>query len=273
MSVSALTIPRFIDCHAHLHDFSDAEVSEILARAEQVGVSAIITAGTTPESSKRAVYLAETFPKMFAGVGIHPMDLTGPVDEPTYTELKETALSSEKVVVMSEVGLDYMEGAPDRATQFQAFREQIRLARELALPVVFHSRESHTDTLRVLREEQAYEVGGAMHYFQGNESTARSVIDMGMYISLARPLLHLPELQRVAKDVPLEHIVLETDTFPQPFKKKRENWTEPRHLADIAVKLAELKGMEVDEVQRVTTANALRMLGGKATALLGILES
>ncbi len=152
---------------------------------------------------------------------------------------------------------------PDRATQYQAFREQIRLARELRLPIVFHSREAHDEVLRVLREERAYEVGGAMHYFQGDMDTAQAAIDLGFYISLAKPLLRLPHLQAVAAELPLDRIVLETDSAPQPFKAKRENWTEPRHLNDIAQKLAQLRGIDAEEIRRITTDNFLKMLGDR----------
>ena len=251
-----------IDTHCHLDAYaSDGEVGEVLARARTVGVRLIVNAGTTVESSQRCVELTATFPELYAGVGIHPMDLTGPVDQGVYSQLLNCATSTDKVLVISEIGLDFLDNMPDRATQYQAFREQIRLARELRLPIVFHSREAHDEVLRVLREERAYEVGGAMHYFQGDMDTARAAIDLGFYISLAKPLLRLRHLQAVAANLPLERIVLETDSAPQPFKAKRENWTEPRHLQDIAGKLAELHGIDADEVCRITTNNFFHMLG------------
>ena len=198
---------------------------------------------------------------MYAGVGVHPMDLTGPIDEHAYRTLHSLVTSTNRVVTISEIGLDFMEGMPDRAVQYQAFREQIRLARELELPIVFHSREAHAETLKVLREERAYEVSGAMHYFQGDLGTARQAIDLGFYISLARPLLRLPHLQEVAALLPLESIVLETDAAPQPFKAKRENWTEPRHLRTIVEILSELQHKPVEEVEEAVAANVQRLLG------------
>ena len=259
-------MPPLIDTHCHLDAYTiDNEVGEVLERARAVGVRLIVNAGTTVKSSQRCVELTKTFPELYAGVGIHPMDLTGPVDETVYAQLREYATSSDKVLVISEIGLDFLDNMPDRATQYQAFREQIRLARELRLPIVFHSREAHDEVLRVLREERAYEVGGAMHYFQGDMDTAQAAIDLGFYISLAKPLLHLPHLQAVAPNLPLERIVLETDSAPQPFKTKRENWTEPRHLQDVAGKLAELRGIDADEVCRITTDNFLNMLGDRAS--------
>ena len=263
-----------VDCHAHLDPFPSGydEVAKILERAQAAGVGLVISAGTTVESSARSVQLSSSFPGLYSGVGIHPMDLSGPVDEETYGRLYGLAASPGVVLVISEIGLDFKEGAPERALQFQAFREQVRLARQLSLPVVFHSREAHQETLRVLREERAYEVGGAMHYFQGDLATARQAIDLGFFISLARPLLRLPHLQHVAASLPLEHIVLETDAAPRPFKAKRQNWTEPRHVRDIAAKLAQLQRRPVEEVEAVTSQNFLSMIGSRryvAESVLG----
>ena len=232
-----------------------------MERATSAGVDFVITAGTTMTSSERAVELSKAFTNIFAGVGVHPADIESPLDDAARDRLISLASSNKKVVVMSEIGLDFMEGTPDRAIQFDAFRAQIRIARDLRLPIVFHSREAHADVLRVLREERAYEVGGVMHYFQADRKTADAAIDLGFYISLARPLLRLPELQEVARGLPLEHVVLETDAAPQPFKSKRENWTEPRHARVVAEKLAELQGRPLEEIEDATTANVKRLLG------------
>lgn len=250
-----------IDCHVHLDSYSDSEVSEILERGKDVGVGFVISAGTTLKSSERSIELSSMFAGLFSGVGIHPMNAEGPVDAATYERLRRLATSSEKVVVISEIGLDFMEGTPDREIQYQGFREQIRLARELKLPVVFHSREAHDEVFRVLREEKAYEVGGVMHYFQDDENTARKAVELGFYVSLARPLMRLPHLQEVAAKLPLANIVLETDAAPQPFKAKRESWTEPRHLRVIAEKLASLQNRQVEEVEAATSANMKDLLG------------
>ncbi len=257
-----------IDCHVHLDSFSDREVGEILDRANEVGVGFVISAGTTLASSRRSVELSARFRGLFSGVGVHPMDIRGPFDDETLSGLHGLAASTEKVLVISEIGLDFMEGAPDRALQYPAFREQIRLARELGLPIVFHSRESHAEVFRVLREERAYEVGGAMHYFQADESTAMKAIDLGFYVSLARPLLRLPHLQEVAARLPLDSVVLETDAAPQPFKAKRENWTEPRHLRPVAERLAQLQGKSVEEVEQVVAGNMERLLGSRWNAVV-----
>ena len=248
------------DCHTHLDQYPLAEMPEILDRARESGVAFAVCAGTTLQSTQNCIDLAEMHEPLYAGVGIHPMEANDPVDEKVYAELERMAKSSSKVVCISEVGLDYLPASPDHDTQDQVFRQHIRLARSLKLPVIFHSRESHPAVFKVLREENADEVGGAMHYFQGDEATAREAINCGFYISLARPLIRLPALQEVAKIIPLENIVLETDAAPQPFKKYRTNWTEPRHVQSVAQTLAEIKRIPVEEVARATTGNLARML-------------
>ena len=252
------------DSHTHLDEYPSAEIPEILDRAREAGVDLIVCAGTTVASSRACVGLAGGYDIFVAGVGIHPMEARDPIDENVYASLRSLAAGNPDVVCISEVGLDYLPESPPRNVQDQVFRAQIRLARELKLPVIFHSRESHPEVLRTLREEHASEVGGVLHYFQADAATAMEAIDSGFYISLARPLLRLPELQDVARDIPLESIVLETDAAPQPFKKHRRNWTEPRHVRDVAEKLAELKGITVEEVAQVTTANLARVLNRTA---------
>ena len=251
----------FGDCHTHLDQYPPVEIPDILERAGEAGVGLVICAGTTVESSRVCIQMSHTYGPIYAGVGIHPMEAHEPVDQDTYSQLEDLARENPKVVCISEIGLDFLPTSPDREVQFQVFREQIRLALNLKLPIIFHSRESHPEVLRTLREEGAGEVGGAMHYFQGDEATAREAIDCGFFISLARPLLRLPELQEAAKAIPLGNIVLETDAAPQPFKKYRTNWTEPRHTQAVAQQLAELKGVTLEEVAEVTTRNLTALLG------------
>ena len=254
-----------VDSHSHLDEFSTVELDGVLIRAQVAGVGAIVLAGTTLGSSEECVSLANKHPMLLAGVGIHPMNVTDLIDDTIYRQLRDKAISSPRVVAISETGLDFDKGAPDLSMQYQAFREQIRLAIELHLPVIFHSREIpgqpdlHNEVLKVLRQEQGWRVGGAMHYFQGDERAAEVCIELGMYISLAKPLLRQPELQEIATSLPMENIVLETDTYPQPFKAKRENWTEPKDVRQVAIKLADLKGITLEEVETTTTANFLAM--------------
>ncbi len=255
------TLPILGDCHTHLDKYPAREIPEILERAGEAGVGMVVCAGTTVESSEDCIELSRRYDALYAGVGIHPMAAYEPVDDQVYARLESLAKDNPKVVCISEIGLDFLPTSPDRPVQYQAFREQIRLARQLKLPIIFHSRESHQEVFQTLREEKAEEVGGVMHYFQGDESTARQAIDHGFFISLAKPLLRLPELQETAKAIPLENIVLETDAAPQPFKKYRSNWTEPRHTQEVAQKLADIKGLSVEEVAEATTRNLTGLLG------------
>lgn len=248
------------DSHTHFDQYDASEIPEIMDRATQSGVNIIIAAGTTVESTKACIALADEYPMIHAGVGIHPMEAHQLLDDDSCEELHNLAKSRPEVVCISEVGLDFLPSSPDHAIQEQVFREHIRIAIDLGLPIIFHSRESHDEVLRILNEEQAYRVGGAMHYFQGDLRTAKQAIESGFKISLARPLTRLLELQEVVKHISIDDIVLETDCFPQPFKKYRHNWTEPRHLVDIAQKLSELKRIDLPETARITTANLKSLL-------------
>jgi len=249
-----------IDTHVHLDPFSKIEIEEILYRATNEDVKIVISAGTTIESSKKNIEYSKIFPQFFTGVGIHPMDLIEPFSKNHDNELRDLVSNHEKVIVMSEIGLDYLPDMPDRAWQFDAFRKQISIAKDFELPIIFHSRDAHNDCFRVLREERAFEVGGVMHYFQGSLYDAQTAIDSGFYISIARPLFRIDELQDVVKKISLEHIVIETDSAPQPFKKNRENWTEPRHLRSILLKIAELKDLSAQEVERIIFNNTKKLL-------------
>ena len=255
-------LPPLVDGHTHLDQFDAAELPGILGRAAASGVGLIISAATTLESCKQTVRLAGDFPLIYAGVGLHPMDLKSAVGPSAAAELRELA-QSPKVVVWSETGLDYLPTSPPRDVQEQAFRAQAAIARDLGLPMVIHSREADDDMVPLLREEGVAQLGGAWHYFQGGMALAEQVLELGMYISLAKPLLRLPELLKVAAKLPLERIVIETDSYPQTFKKHRERWTEPWHLPQVAEKLAELQGVSAGRVAEATTANYLRMLKGR----------
>lgn len=248
------------DSHTHLGEFPSEEVPEILRRAHEANVGVIVSAGTTLETCRASVKLAQTYPSIYAGVGLHPMDLPETIGEEVWDELRKLAEDRANVVCISETGLDFMPKTPPRELQYEAFRRHIHLAVELKLPIVFHSREASTEVLRILREEGADLAGGIMHYFQGDMATAYEAIELGFFISLAKPLLRLPDLQQVAAELPLEHIVLETDAAPQPWKRHRRNWTEPWQVKLVAEKLAELKGIAQEEVAEVTTSNLKRLL-------------
>lgn len=254
-----------VDGHSHIDQFPPEDIPALLARAHEVNVGLLVSAGTTLDSCRRVLLLADSHPVVHVGVGLHPADLAGWVDDATTDELRRLA-SHPKVVEWSETGLDYMPHSPPHDLQQDAFRKQIRLARELRLPLVVHSREADEDTLRLLADEGAAEVGGAWHYFQGGARLAERILDLGFYVSLAKPLLRLPELQAAVQSIPLDRIVIETDSYPQPFKKNPARRTEPWHLPQVAEKLAELQQTDIETVAAKTTENYLRMLGGRIDA-------
>lgn len=272
---------KLIDTHAHIQQHDPDELQGILERAEEADVGAIIAAGVTVEDSARCIELAGKHTPIFAGVGVHPTDLTGPLTVEDLTKLDEMA-ADEHVIVMSEIGIDHQghvlaresaTGQPWDEIQEEAFRQQIEIAQRHSLPLVFHVREPTDDpdansawpvALRVLKETSAGNLGGTAHYFQGNTETTKAVLDAGFMVSFARPLLRLKHLQEIAKWLPADRIVLETDAYPQPFKKDRTKWTEPRHLAEVVECLADIRSVSVEEIAEITSENALRMLDGRS---------
>ena len=248
------------DSHTHLEDYGD-RLPDVVQRARDVGVRRIITAGSSLESSRAAVRIANEYPDIYAGVGIHPHAAHLNVTEETFEQLAGLAQSSEKVLMVCEPGLDYFKSKAPKELQQHVFRRHLRLARELQLPVVFHSREAYWDCLRILKEERVYEVGAIMHYFVADQRIAEECIDMGIYVSFSKTLLALPHLHPIAAALPMEYMVIETDSFPQPWKKK--NPLEPAQLIRVAEKVAELRGITVEEVAAQTTANLKYVLGPK----------
>jgi TatD DNase family protein len=271
----------FADIHAHIQQHDPSEVSGIVTRARDAGVGAIFVSGTTVDDSRRCIELAEGYDALFAGIGCHPTELEGPL---TGEDLRQLDLMAahERVVALSEVGIDHQahvleRPAPGRRAwtdvQEEAFVAQIGIARKHSLPLVFHVREPGDDpdagsawphALRILRETGAGEPGGAAHYFQGNRETAFAALDAGFDISFARPLIRLRHLWEIAREIPADRIVLESDSYPQPFKRDRSKWTEPWHVLEVATRLAELRGESLEEVREMTSANALKMLGRRA---------
>lgn len=268
----------FADIHAHIQQHDPSEVSDIIRRAKTVNVGAIFVSGTTVEDTQRCLDLADEHESLFAGVGWHPTEIERPLSEDDLAQLDRMA-SHRRVVVMSEIGIDHQDyvlerPAPDNRAwsdiQEEALRAQIEIARKHRLPIVFHVREPADDpdaesawpqALRILRDTGAGDLGGAAHYFQGNKETAHKVLDSGFNISFARPLIRLRHLWEIAGEIPMDRIVFESDSYPQPFKKDRLKWTEPHHVLEVASRLAELRGISLDEVRETTSQNVLRMLG------------
>jgi TatD DNase family protein len=270
----------FIDTHTHIHQHDRDETSDIVNRAIASKVDAIITAGVNIEDSRQAIRVAEQYDPVFAGIGVHPTSLTGPLLDRDIADLDDMAGSSQ-VVVMSEIGIDHQERSPDRTWQENAFRSQITLAHDHGLALIFHARENGDDydahsardtIIDILKNENAGELGGVAHYFQGRWSHAKRFLDMGFHISFAKTLIRIPDLEETAQKTPSDRILLETDSYPQPFKKKREKWTEPRDLPLIAEKLAALRDTSVEEIARITKGNTLKLFGSRSQFVNAVLD-
>jgi TatD DNase family protein len=250
-----------IDSHAHLDmPHFDTDRDAVIARAQEAGVSAILTLGVDGASSQRAVALAQQYVGVFAAVGIHPHEakLATPED---YKVLMGLAREREanRIIAWGEIGLDYHYDHSPRDVQRREFRRQIRIARELDLPVCIHSREAHDDVLTILDEEQAIDVGVVMHCFSGDERVARRCLDLGFYISFAGPITftNARKLPTVVPLVPDERLLIETDApylSPHPWRG-REHRNEPARVAVIAARLAELKGTSVESVGQLAIEN------------------
>ena len=258
-----------IDTHCHLdyEDF-DADRHDVLARAVDAGVSAVLNPGLDLHNSARVLLLAEHYEILFAAVGVHPNDSLG-WGADSMTALKELA-QHPKVVAIGEIGLDYYWDKAPKPVQLEVFRQQLQAAAELGLPVIVHNRDAGDDVMMMLTEWQAKlqrdnsplaERPGALHSFSGNSHQAEAAIAAHFYIGLTGPLTfkNARDLQQLAASLPLDKLLVETDSpflSPHPQRGQRN---EPAKVRLVAEKLAELKGLPFDEMAATTTANARRL--------------
>ncbi len=253
-----------IDTHTHLDDARYNEDREaMIDRAREAGVDAFVTIGCDLASSRAAVTLAEHHAFVYASVGVHPHEVKH-IQDTWYDELRRLA-KNRKVVAYGEIGLDYHYNHSSPKEQRERFREQIQLARELRLPVIIHTREAQEDTIAILKEEQASEVGGVFHCFSGDASLAKGALELGFYLSFSGILTfqNATVLREIAKTVPLDRLLIETDCpylTPVPHRGKRN---EPAFVALVAQQLAALRSgepeMSAEMIGRLTTENAKRL--------------
>jgi TatD DNase family protein len=250
-----------IDTHTHLDDARyDDDRESVIARAREAGVEAFVTIGCDLATSRAAVALAERYPFVYASIGVHPHEVKH-VQDDWYDEFRRLA-KHQKVVAYGEIGLDYHYNHSSPKEQRDRFREQIQLARELKLPVIIHTREAQEDTITILREEKASEVGGVFHCFSGDARLAKDALDLGFYLSFSGILTfrNAAMLRDIAKTVPLDRLLIETDCpylTPVPHRGKRN---EPAYVAHVAAQLATLRADEPrispDTIALATTRNA-----------------
>ena len=254
--------PDLFDTHAHLHfpEF-DADREAMLARARESGVSRMLTIGTDPETSRASIALAAREADVWATVGIHPHD-AAEADAAALAEIERLA-EEPRVVAVGEIGLDYFRDLSPREDQQRVFRALIGVARRVGKPVVIHCRDAHDDVLAILAEERVADVRGIMHCFSGDVAIARRCLDLGLLVSLAGPVTYpnARALPAVARFVPGDQLVVETDCPflpPQGYRGKRN---EPAYLAITAARVAELRGEPLEALAARMTANACALLG------------
>jgi TatD DNase family protein len=250
-----------IDSHAHvqMRQFN-ADRDKVIAAAFADGVTQMVAPGTDVPTSKLAIALAERYPgHIFAAVGTHPHDATTLTDA-ALAEQRELARSPH-VVAIGEIGLDYYRNLSPHEAQRDAITRQFGLARELDLPVILHNRDSHADMIALLRSSEGQGLRGVFHCFIGDQAMARDALDLGFYLSFAGPVTFPKntELAAVAAWAPLDRLLVETDCpylTPTPFRGQRN---EPRHVAQVARRIAELRSLPFDHFADTTAQNAARL--------------
>lgn len=260
MTVSADAALRgagLFDTHAHLH-FPDyaGDLAPVLARSRAAGIVGLVTVGSDAANSAEAVALAETEPDVWASAGVHPHH-AAEVDAAALAEIERLA-ARPRVVAVGEVGLDFFRNLSPREAQERAFRAQLAIARRLGKPVIVHCRDAHAETLAILTAERVAGLGGVMHCFSGDVTIARACLDLGFYISLAGPVTYrnARALPAVARFVPADRLVVETDCPYLPPDGYRGKRNEPAYLALTAARVAELRGEPLEALAARTTANA-----------------
>jgi TatD DNase family protein len=257
----------FVDSHCHIDGPEyDIDREEVIARARDAGVTTMLNVGTgDPRSGafERSVALAEQHPEIYCAIGVHPHDAKL-FDVAAEKRLIDLAKQSSRVIAWGEIGLDYHYDHSPREVQRDVFRRQLTIARELNLPVVIHSREADEDTIAILREGlSGYGRAGVLHCFGGSFEMAEQATELGFYISFAGNLTFkkADDLRAIARALPLERLLIETDCpylTPVPFRGKRN---EPVRVVETAKFLAELKDVTLEVVGRVTTENFARLFG------------
>lgn len=253
--------PVLIDSHAHIYYSDYAEnFDDMLKRADDAGVSAVVVVGTDIESSREAVELAEKHPQLYAAVGIHPHD-AGRVTEASYDIIKTLAVSSSKVVAIGEIGLDFYRDRSPRDLQELVFRRFLQMAAELDKPVIIHDRDAHDRVMSILREEPVRK--GVLHCFSGDAIMAAEAAALGFYISVPGTITYPGNkcLHDVVRSTSIDRMLVETDCpylTPVPHRGKLN---EPSYVRLAAEKIAEIKGLTLEDVARITTKNACDLLG------------
>ena len=249
------------DTHAHYNDKAfNEDRANLLDSFSESGILGVINCGTNIEESKKSIQLAENYDFVYCAVGFHPEDIST-ANENYLSEIKELAMH-EKCVAIGEIGLDYYWVKDNKEEQKRFFTEQLALANELSLPVIIHSRDAHADTLEILKKHMPK---GVLHCFSGSVEVMNEALKLGLYIGLggAVTFKNARVPLEVAKSVPLERLLLETDCpymTPVPFRGKRNQST---YISYVAEKIAEVKNLTKEEILTAANNNARNLFGVK----------
>ena len=253
-----------IDSHVHLDDIKfDGDRHILIENFKNNNIELVINIGADLKSSVASVDLANKYPNIYAAIGVHPHSAKE-VNTMVMEQLKELALN-EKVIAIGEIGLDYYYDNSPRDIQRKWFIEQLKLAKELDLPVIIHTRDAMGETFDILKNNQNGNVRGVLHCYSGSPEMALEYIKMGFYISLGGPVTfkNARLVREVAEAVPLDKLLIETDCpylTPEPYRGKRN---EPVYVKYVAEKIAEVKKISYDELVKATNENTKRLFGIK----------
>lgn len=245
----------FTDTHCHIYKEYYENIDEILKRALESNINRVINNGCNRESNKEVLALANTYNNMYVALGIHP-ESADTYQKEDLTFIEEN-LSNPKVIAIGEIGLDYHYTKENKTLQIKLLESQLKIAETHNLPVIIHSREATEDTINTLKK---YHIKGVIHSFSGSLETAKIYIKMGYLLGINGVITFKnSKLKEVIKELPLEHLVLETDSpylTPEPFRGKPN---EPARIKEIATFISELKGISLEELARITNENIMRI--------------
>lgn len=253
-------IKMIFESHAHYDDEAfDADREELLVSLKEHGIGNVVNVGASLESCKITLQLMEKYPFIYGAMGVHPSE-TAELDERSFIWLREQC-SQDKVVAVGEIGLDYHWKDPEIPVQKKWFGRQLELAREVGLPVIIHSREAAKDTLDMMQALHAEEMGGVVHCYSYTKEMAREYLNMDYYFGIGGVITfrNSKKLKEAVEYIPLEKILLETDSpylAPEPNRGKRNS---SLNLPCIAEAVAQLKGVSYEEVVEVTRKNAEKL--------------
>ncbi len=245
------------DSHAHYDDHAyDGDQEEILPALARDGVGTVVNVGASLEGTRRTVELIRKYPFMYGAAGVHP-DEVGELNEETFAWLREQCLQK-KIVAVGETGLDYYWDKESHEVQKKWFVRQLKLAKELSLPVIVHSREAAADTMEILKQEYSPQTPAVIHCYSYSPELAREYVKMGYYLGIGGVVTfkNAKKLKEVVLETPLERILLETDCpylAPEPYRGKRND---SRNLTYVAKAVADIKGLTPEAVLEATEKNA-----------------